>query len=95
MDAGRRGRDGRDGRPRVAAAEVAHDLREAAYLADVIFVMSARPGKIINVHRVNLPRPRTLQSTFDPAFIEIVQKIRNEIAQVRQEGKTRRKTGDA
>ena len=74
---------------------VTHDLREAAYLADVIFVMSARPGKIITVHRVNLPRPRTLQSTFDPAFIEIVQTIRNEIAQVRQEGKTRRKAGDA
>ena len=72
---------------------VTHDLREAAYLADVIFVMSARPGKIINVHRVDLPRPRTLQSTFDPAFIEIVQKIRNEIAQVRQEGKTRHKAG--
>ena len=74
---------------------VTHDLREAAYLADVIFVMSARPGKIINVHRVDLPRPRTLQSTFNPAFIEIVQTIRNEIAQVRQEGKTRRKAGDA
>ena len=73
---------------------VTHDLREAAYLADVIFVISARPGKIITVHRVNLPRPRTLQSTFDPAFIEIVQTIRNEIAQVRQEGKTRRKAGD-
>ena len=32
---------------------VTHDLREAAFLADKIFVMSARPGKITNVHNVN------------------------------------------
>jgi NitT/TauT family transport system ATP-binding protein len=66
---------------------VTHDLREAAYLADVIFVMSARPGRIIATHQVDLPRPRNLEMTFDPKFIDIVHKIRNEIAQVRNEGK--------
>ncbi len=64
---------------------VTHDLREAAYLADVVFVMSARPGRVISTHRVDIPRPRTIESTFDPKFIEVVQKIRSEIAQVRQE----------
>jgi NitT/TauT family transport system ATP-binding protein len=66
---------------------VTHDLREAAYLADVIFVMSARPGRVIATHQVGLPRPRTIETTFDPHFIDIVHKIRNEIAQVRNEGK--------
>ena len=47
---------------------VTHDLREAAYLADVIFVMSARPGRMISTHRVDIPRPRTVESTFDPKF---------------------------
>lgn len=63
---------------------VTHDLREAAYLADVIFVMSARPGRILSTHRVDLPRPRTVDSTFDPRFVEIVQQIRSEIAQTRK-----------
>jgi NitT/TauT family transport system ATP-binding protein len=67
---------------------VTHDLREAAYLADVIFVMSARPGRVIATHRVDLPRPRTIETTFDPHFIDIVHKIRSEIAQVRNEGKS-------
>jgi NitT/TauT family transport system ATP-binding protein len=66
---------------------VTHDLREAAYLADVIFVMSARPGRVIATHQVDLPRPRTIETTFDPHFIDIVHKIRNEIAQVHSEGK--------
>lgn len=64
---------------------VTHDLREAAYLADVVYVMSARPGRIIATHRVELPRPRTLETTFDPAFIDIVQNIRGEIAQARSD----------
>ena len=66
---------------------VTHDLREAAYLADVVHVMSSRPGRIVASHRVDLPRPRTLESTFDPKFVGIVHRIRGEIAQVRNESK--------
>jgi NitT/TauT family transport system ATP-binding protein len=67
---------------------VTHDLREAAYLADVIFVMSARPGRITAVHRMDLPRPRTLDMTFEPHFIAIVHEIRSEIAQARQDARS-------
>jgi NitT/TauT family transport system ATP-binding protein len=67
---------------------VTHDLREAAFLADVIFVMSARPGRVIATHQVDLPRPRTIETTFEPKFIEIIHSIRNEIAQIRSESKT-------
>jgi NitT/TauT family transport system ATP-binding protein len=62
---------------------VTHDLREAAYLADVIFVMSARPGRVIATHRVDLPRPRTVDTTFDPAFVDLVHRIRGQIAEAR------------
>lgn len=64
---------------------VTHDLREAVYLADVVFVMSARPGRIVATHRVAMPRPRTLDMTFAPSFIDIVHTIRNEIASARSQ----------
>jgi NitT/TauT family transport system ATP-binding protein len=64
---------------------VTHDLREAAFLADRIFVMSARPGCIIANHPVDLPRPRTVESTFEKDFIDLVHLIRSEISRVRGE----------
>jgi NitT/TauT family transport system ATP-binding protein len=62
---------------------VTHDLREAAYLADVIYVMSARPGRVVSVHRVEMPRPRTPDVTSSPAFVDLVHRIRGEIAHSR------------
>lgn len=74
---------------------VTHDLREAAYLADVIFVMSARPGGVIATHRVDLPRPRTVDSTFEPGFVDLVHRIRGQIAEARGGKAGARKQGDA
>ncbi len=63
---------------------VTHDLREAVYLADVVYVMSARPGRVVSVHRIELPRPRTLETTFTPEFGALVHTLRDEISRVRQ-----------
>ena len=63
------------------AVLVTHDLREAVYLADTVYVMSRRPGRIVLAKAIDLPRPRTLASTFDPAFASIVQELRGRIHQ--------------
>jgi len=38
---------------------VTHDIDEALYLSDRIYVMSAGPGKIISEIKVSFKRPRT------------------------------------
>jgi NitT/TauT family transport system ATP-binding protein len=63
---------------------VTHDLREAAFLADTIHVMSARPGRIVLTKAVALPRPRDLDICFEPRFTDIVHELRAKIAQVRK-----------
>jgi NitT/TauT family transport system ATP-binding protein len=63
---------------------VTHDLREAAFLADTIHVMSARPGRIVLTKKVDLPRPRDLDVCYEPAFTDIVHELRGKIAEVRQ-----------
>ncbi len=55
---------------------VTHDLKEAAYLADRICVMSARPGRILDDSPVALARPRTIDMTFEPDFVALNQRLR-------------------
>ncbi|PPD14430.1 MAG: nitrate ABC transporter ATP-binding protein [Methylobacterium sp.] len=62
---------------------VTHDLREAVFLADRVFCMSARPGRIVAEREVSLPRPRDLDVTFKPEFAEIVHELRGHIREAR------------
>ena len=45
-----------------------HDIDEALFLADTIYVMSARPGRIQARMMVPLARPRTIEDTTSAAF---------------------------
>jgi NitT/TauT family transport system ATP-binding protein len=58
---------------------VTHDLREAVYLADTVYVMSRRPGRIVTSRQIDIARPRTLATTFEPRFVEIVHELRDRI----------------
>jgi NitT/TauT family transport system ATP-binding protein len=64
---------------------VTHDLREAIFLADEIYMMSGRPGRIISRRVIDFPRPRSIELMSDPRFVEIVHDLRDVIARARSE----------
>lgn len=61
---------------------VTHDLREAVFLADTVYVMSKRPGRVVRHHRIVLEQPRDLDVTYTPAFAEIVHELRSYIGRI-------------
>ena len=64
---------------------VTHDLKEAAYLANRICVMQARPGRIIDESVVAFPRPRTIAMSYDSGFVALTQGLRELIVGARPE----------
>ena len=56
---------------------VTHDLREAVFLADTVYVMSSRPGRIVKRCEVGIPRPRDLEVTYTQPFQDIVHELRS------------------
>jgi NitT/TauT family transport system ATP-binding protein len=62
---------------------VTHDLREAAFLADTVYVMSKRPGRIVARRENPLPRPRDIDITYTEPFSALVHELREHIGRVR------------
>lgn len=58
---------------------VTHSIQEAILLADRVLVMSARPGRIMDDFRVELPRPRSWESVSEPEFVALSQRVREGI----------------
>jgi NitT/TauT family transport system ATP-binding protein len=50
---------------------VTHDIDEAIFLGDRIFVMSPRPGRLQEIVDVDIPRPRSLDDLGTPRFAEL------------------------
>ncbi len=54
---------------------ITHDVREAIFLSDTIYVLSPRPGKIIKKFEVGLPRPRQKEQLASQLAVRLEQKI--------------------
>jgi NitT/TauT family transport system ATP-binding protein len=57
------------------AVLVTHSIEEAILLADTVLVMTARPGRIAAEIAVDLPRPRSMATTHDPAYGALFDRI--------------------
>jgi ABC-type nitrate/sulfonate/bicarbonate transport system ATPase subunit len=54
---------------------VTHDVEEAVYLSDRVYVLTPRPGRVDAVVEVGLPRPRPPEITADERFVALEQRI--------------------
>ncbi len=61
---------------------ITHDIEEALLLADTVYVMTARPGRIKRRLAVELPRPRSIEETTSTIFNELKREL---LALIRQE----------
>ncbi len=58
---------------------ITHDLREAIFLSDTVYVMGPRPSEFIYELRVNLPRPRTIEMCLSDEFNHLFSEVRRHI----------------
>jgi NitT/TauT family transport system ATP-binding protein len=62
---------------------VTHSVAEAVVLADRVVVMSPRPGRVVRVVDVDLPRPRPADLIGNPRAAALVTEVRDALASVR------------
>ncbi|MFW5823587.1 MAG: ABC transporter ATP-binding protein [Marinobacter sp.] len=58
---------------------ITHSIAEAVLLADRVLVMSRRPGTMLDVIEVDLPRPRSAGTISEPRFGQLTERLRKHI----------------
>ena len=61
---------------------VTHDISEAVYLGDDIFIMKSQPSRFVEHIKVDLPLKRTRETKRDPRYTEIVHHVEDRMIKV-------------
>ena len=62
-------------RTRQTILYVTHNIHEAVFMADRVVVLSRRPGRVLDIVTVELPRPRVEAMLGQAAFLGAVERI--------------------
>ena len=60
---------------------VTHDIDEAIFLSDRIYVMSSSPGEFISIENIKLSRPRSREIMFSSDVLSIKNRLLNQLLQ--------------
>ncbi|MEQ1943174.1 ABC transporter ATP-binding protein [Mesorhizobium sp. VNQ89] len=65
---------------------ITHSIEEAIFLSDRIVVMSPRPGRVASIHKVDFPRPRSIEIMSTKEVFDLTNTIKMEIISMQQRG---------
>jgi NitT/TauT family transport system ATP-binding protein len=54
---------------------ITHNIQEAVFLGDRVVILSRRPGKVLDIVKIDLPRPRDEHLTIEKKYLEYVNAI--------------------
>lgn len=54
-----------------------HDIREAIFLSDRIYILSKKPATVVDCIETNLPRPRKIEDITSAKFVDLEKKLMN------------------
>lgn len=65
---------------------VTHDISEAVYLADDIYILKSQPSQIVEHIHVDLPLDRNRQTKRDPQYVSLVHHVEDKMVEVAELG---------
>lgn len=70
---------------------VTHDIQEAVFLGDDIYVMKANPGQIVEHIHIDLPLHRDRNTKRDPRFVDLVNRVEDTLLRVATASEVKKK----
>ena len=67
---------------KMTVISITHNIAEAVFMSDVIFIMSNKPSSIVKTYSVDFERPRKLNLYDSKSFLEVVKEIKTTLLSI-------------